>query len=106
MDERIFELFKIEEISIGDYILTGGELPTMVIIDTLSRFIDGVISSESLENESFSNGLLEYPQYTRPAEFMGLKVPEVLLSGNHKDIENWRREESLKITKKNRVDLL
>ncbi len=106
VDERIFELFKIEEISIGDYILTGGELPTMVIIDTLSRFIDGVISSESLENESFSNGLLEYPQYTRPAEFMGLKVPEVLLSGNHKDIENWRREESLKITKKNRVDLL
>ena len=106
VDERIFELFDMEEISIGDYVLTGGELPTMVIIDTLSRFIDGVISSESLENESFSNGLLEYPQYTRPAEFMGLKVPEVLLSGNHKDIENWRREESLKITKKNRVDLL
>lgn len=106
VDERIFELFDMEEISIGDYVLTGGELPTMVIIDTLSRFVDGVISSESLENESFSNGLLEYPQYTRPAEFMGLKVPEVLLSGNHKDIENWRREESLKITKKNRVDLL
>ena len=106
VDERIFELFDMEEISIGDYVLTGGELPTMVIIDTLSRFIDGVISSESLENESFSNGLLEYPQYTRPAEFMGLKVPEVLLSGNHKDIENWRREASLKITKKNRVDLL
>lgn len=106
VDERIFQLFDMEEISIGDYVLTGGELPTMVIIDTLSRFIDGVISSESLENESFSNGLLEYPQYTRPAEFMGLKVPEVLLSGNHKDIENWRREASLKITKKNRVDLL
>ena len=78
----------------------------MVIIDTLSRFIDGVISEESLLNESFSNGLLEYPQYTRPAEFMGLKVPEVLLSGNHQEVEKWRKEESLKITKKNRIDLL
>ena len=106
VDERIFELFDIEEISIGDYVLTGGELPSMVIIDTLSRFINGVISSESLENESFSNGLLEYPQYTRPAEFMGLKVPEVLLSGNHQEVDKWRKEESLKVTKKNRQDLL
>ena len=106
VDERIFELFDIEEISIGDYVLTGGELPSMVIIDTLSRFIDGVISSESLENESFSNGLLEYPQYTRPAEFMGLKVPEVLLSGNHQEVNKWRKEESLKVTRKNRQDLL
>ena len=106
VDERIFELFDIEEISIGDYVLTGGELPSMVIIDTLSRFIDGVISSESLENESFSNGLLEYPQYTRPAEFMGLKVPEVLLSGNHQEVDKWRKEESLKVTRKNRQDLL
>lgn len=106
VDERIFELFDIEEISIGDYVLTGGELPSMVIIDTLSRFINGVISSESLENESFSNGLLEYPQYTRPAEFMGLKVPEVLLSGNHQEVDKWRKEESLKVTRKNRQDLL
>lgn len=106
VDERIFELFDIEEISIGDYVLTGGELPSMVIIDTLSRFIDGVISSESLENESFSNGLLEYPQYTRPAEFMGLKVPEVLLSGNHQEVDKWRKEESLKVTRKNRQDLI
>ena len=106
VDERIFELFDIEEISIGDYVLTGGELPSMVIIDTLSRFINEVISSESLENESFSNGLLEYPQYTRPAEFMGLKVPEVLLSGNHQEVDKWRKEESLKVTRKNRQDLL
>lgn len=106
VDERIFELFDIEEISIGDYVLTGGELPSMVIIDTLSRFINGVISSESLENESFSNGLLEYPQYTRPAGFMGLKVPEVLLSGNHQEVDKWRKEESLKVTRKNRQDLL
>ncbi len=106
VDERIFQIYDIEEISIGDYVLTGGELPSMVIIDTLSRFIDGVISEESLLNESFSNGLLEYPQYTRPAEFMGLKVPEVLLSGNHQEVEKWRKEESLKITKKNRIDLL
>lgn len=106
VDERIFELFNIEEISIGDYILTGGELPTMVIVDTLSRFIDGVITEDSLVSESFSNGLLEYPQYTRPSEFLGLKVPNVLLSGNHQEIEKWRKEESLKITKKNRKDLL
>ena len=104
-DQRVYDLAD-ETVSIGDYVLTGGELPSMVIIDTLSRFIDGVISEESLLNESFSNGLLEYPQYTRPAEFMGLKVPEVLLSGNHQEVEKWRKEESLKITKKNRIDLL
>ena len=106
VDERIFELFDIEEISLGDYVLTGGELPSMVIIDSLSRFVDGVISKESLENESFSNGLLEYPQYTRPAVFEGIKVPEVLLSGNHQEVEKWRKEESLKRTKKSRKDLL
>lgn len=106
VDERIFELFDIEEVSIGDYILTGGELPSMVMIDTISRFVDGVISSESLENESFSNGLLEYPQYTRPNEFMGLKVPDVLLSGNHQQVEKWRQEQSLLRTKKSRSDLL
>ena len=106
VDERIFELFDMEEISLGDYVLTGGELPSMVIIDSLSRFVDGVISKESLENESFSNGLLEYPQYTRPAVFEGIKVPEVLLSGNHQEVEKWRKEESLKRTKKSRKDLL
>lgn len=106
VDERIFDLFDMEEISIGDFIVTGGELPSMVIIDSLSRFVDGVISKESLENESFSNGLLEYPQYTRPAVFEGIKVPEVLLSGNHQEVERWRKEESFKRTKKSRKDLL
>ena len=106
VDERIFELFDIEEISLGDYVLTGGELPSMVMIDSLSRFVDGVISKESLENESFSNGLLEYPQYTRPAVLEGIKVPEVLLSGNHQEVERWRKEESFKCTKKSRKDLL
>ncbi len=106
VDERLFDLFPIEQISIGDYVLTGGELPTMVIIDTLSRFVDGVISKESLENESFSNGLLEYPQYTRPQTFMGLSVPEVLVSGNHQEVDKWREEQSLKRTKSRRKDLL
>ena len=106
VDERIFQLFDIEQISIGDYILTGGELPTMVIIDCLARFVDGVISKESLQNESFSNGLLEYPQITRPQEFMGLKVPDVLISGNHQEVEKWRKEQSLKRTKALRSDLL
>lgn len=106
VDERIFQLFDIEQISIGDYILTGGELPAMVIIDSLARFVDGVISKESLESESFSNGLLEYPQYTRPQEFMGLKVPDVLVSGNHQEVEKWRKEQSIKRTKQLRKDLL
>ncbi|HIT62573.1 MAG TPA: tRNA (guanosine(37)-N1)-methyltransferase TrmD [Candidatus Caccovivens faecavium] len=106
VDERIFELFAIEEISLGDFILTGGELPSMVMVDAISRLVDGVISRESLENESFSNGLLEYPQYTRPSSFMGLDVPEVLLSGNHQEIEKWRNEQSLKRTKERRKDLL
>ena len=106
VDERVFQLFDIDEISIGDYVLTGGELPAMVIIDTLSRFVDGVIKRESLDCESFSNGLLEYPQYTRPSEFQGLKVPEVLLSGNHQEVEKWRKDESLKITKQKRADLM
>lgn len=106
VDERIFQLFDIEQISVGDYILTGGELPAMVIIDSLARFVDGVISKESLESESFSNGLLEYPQYTRPQEFMGLKVPDVLVSGNHQEVEKWRKEQSIKRTKQLRKDLL
>ncbi len=105
VDERLFQLFPICQISIGDYVLTGGELPTMVIVDTLSRFVDGVISAESLENESFSNGLLEYPQYTRPQIFQGIAVPEVLVSGNHQEVEKWRNEQSLKRTKSLRKDL-
>ena len=92
--------------SIGDYVLTGGELPTMVIVDCLSRFIEGVISRESLLEESFSSNNLEYPQYTRPADFKGYKVPEVLLSGNHAEIERYRKEQSELITKKRRPDLL
>lgn len=106
VDDRLFQLFNIEQISIGDYILTGGELPTMVIVDSLARFVDGVISADSLTNESFSNGLLEYPQYTRPQEFMGLKVPDVLVSGNHQEVEKWRQQQSLERTKQNRSDLL
>ncbi len=106
VDDRLFQLFDIEQISIGDYILTGGELPSMVIIDSVARFVEGVISKESLENESFSNGLLEYPQYTRPQEFKGLCVPEVLVSGNHQEVEKWRKEQSLKRTKEIRSDLL
>ena len=106
VDERIFELFNIEEISLGDFVLTGGELPSMVMVDAISRLVDGVISRESLESESFSNNLLEYPQYTRPSSFMGLDVPEVLLSGNHQEVDKWRAEQSLKRTKERRKDLL
>lgn len=106
VDERLFQLFEIEQISVGDYILTGGELPTMIIVDSLARFVGGVISKESLEHESFSNGLLEYPQYTRPQEFEGLKVPDVLVSGNHQQVEKWRKEQSLRRTKLLRSDLL
>lgn len=106
VDERVKEIFKPEEISIGDYVLTGGELSTMVIVDCISRFVDGVISSESLDEESFSKGMLEYPQYTRPADFMGYKVPEVLISGNHGEVEKWRKTQSEEKTKKNRPDLL
>ena len=105
VDDRLFQLFDIEQISIGDYVLTGGEIPSMVIIDSLARFVDGVITKESLDSESFSNGCLEYPQYTRPQEFMGLKVPDVLVSGNHQEVDKWRREQSLLRTKEIRKDL-
>ncbi|HDZ86667.1 MAG TPA: tRNA (guanosine(37)-N1)-methyltransferase TrmD [Actinobacteria bacterium] len=106
VDERI-RSFVDEEISLGDYILTGGELPAMVLLDAVTRKLDGVLgSSESLAEESFEKGLLEYPQYTKPAEFEGLKVPEVLLSGHHQKIEDWRKEESLRRTKERRPDLL
>ncbi|MCR5611464.1 MAG: tRNA (guanosine(37)-N1)-methyltransferase TrmD [Clostridiales bacterium] len=107
LDERISELID-DEISIGDYVLTGGELPAMVLVDCLSRFIPGVLGcSESAEDESFSNdGLLEYPQYTRPADFRGRLVPEVLLNGNHAEINKWRRQQSLLKTLEMRPDLL
>lgn len=107
IDERVSELID-DEISIGDYVLTGGELPAMVVIDCVSRFIPGVLgSSESTEEESFSDwGLLEYPQYTRPANFRGREVPPVLLNGNHAEILRWRRQEALKKTKQMRPDLL
>ncbi len=107
VDGRVKELLKAEEISIGDYILTGGELPAMVLIDAVARLLPGVLGNgRSSESESFENGVLEFPQYTRPSSFRGLKVPEVLLSGDHKRIDGWRREQSLKITKKKRPDLL
>lgn len=106
IDQRVLDLLKPQEITIGDYVLTGGELPTMVIIDCLSRFIDGVIAKESLEEESFSSGTLEYPQYTRPAVFEGLEVPSVLLSGNHQEIAKWRKQKSEEKTKKVRPDLV
>ena len=106
-DERIRSNLATDEISIGDFVLSGGEIPAIAIIDSVSRLLPGVISSiESAENDSFFNGLLQYPQYTRPANFEGLEVPKVLLSGNHSEIENWRRQESLKKTKDRRPDLL
>ena len=105
VDLRVIDLLEPEEISIGDYVLTGGELSTMVIVDSLSRFVEGVITEESLTEESFSCGGLEYPQYTRPQVFEGLEVPKVLVSGNHQEVEKWRREEALKRTQKVRPDL-
>ncbi len=107
VDERVIELLIDEEISIGDFVLTGGELPAMVVIDAVSRYLPGVLgNSASVEEESFSNGLLEYPQYTRPAEFMGLKVPEVLISGDHAKVRAWREEQARAVTKKRRPDIL
>ena len=107
VDQRVIDLCVDEEVSIGDYVLTGGEIPAMAMVDSITRLCDGVISAESLENESFSGaGLLEYPQYTKPQEFMGLSVPEVLLSGNHGEIDKWRKEKSFEITKMRRPDIL
>ena len=106
VDQRALDLFIDEELSIGDYVLTGGELPAMVLVDCVTRYVGGVLSPESLVQESFSENLLEYPHYTRPVDFRGLTVPEVLRSGNHAEIDKWRREKSLEITKKNRPDLL
>ena len=106
IDQRVLDEIVDEEISIGDYVLTGGELPAMVLIDAVSRYVDGVLSKDSTKEESFSQGYLEYNQYTRPEEFLGRKVPEVLQSGNHQNIEKWRIESSLVNTYKKRPDLL
>jgi tRNA (guanine37-N1)-methyltransferase len=106
-DERIIEGLGFEEVSIGDYVLSGGELPAMVLIDGVVRLLPGALGHpESSEEESFENGILEYPQYTRPPEYRGMKVPEVLLSGNHAEIEQWRRQQALERTRDRRGDLL
>ena len=107
IDQRVLDEIVDEEISIGDYVLTGGELPAMVFIDSVSRYVKGVLKEESVAEESFSNNkLLEYPQYTRPEEFRGKRVPEVLISGHHENIKKWREEKALEVTKKKRPDLL
>ncbi len=106
IDQRVIDKIVDEEISIGDYVLTGGELPAMVLIDSVSRYIEGVLKADSIKEESFSDGLLEYPQYTRPEVFEGVRVPEVLLSGNHQNIEKWRKENAIKVTSEKRPDLL
>lgn len=106
IDQRVIDEVVDEEISIGDYVLTGGEIPAMVLIDSVSRYVDGVLSKESILEESFASGLLEYPQYTRPEVFRGKKVPDILLSGHHENIKKWREEEALKNTQNKRPDLL
>ena len=107
VDQRVLDTVVTQEYSIGDFVLTGGELPALVMIDALSRMIKGVVGKEdSVINDSFYNGLLDYPHYTRPADYRGLKVPEVLLNGNHKEIDKWRAVQALEKTKKSRPDLL
>lgn len=106
VDQRVLDLFMDEELSIGDFVLTGGEIPAMAVVDAVARYVDGVINEQSLEQESFASGMLEYPHYTRPQEFMGLKVPDVLISGHHGKIDEWREKMSKEITLKNRPDLL
>lgn len=107
VDQRVIDEIVTDEISIGDYVLTGGEIPAMVLIDSITRLLPGVLSqSQCYEDETFYSGLLEYPQYTRPASFRGLEVPGVLISGNHKKIDEWRRRESLRLTYKRRPELL
>ena len=106
-DERVRETLADDELSIGDYVLTNGALPVMVVVDAVTRLLPGVLGDDdSSQDESFSHGLLEYPQYTRPAEYRGMKVPEVLVSGNHAEIEKWRREQARVRTQKRRPDLL
>lgn len=106
IDQRIIDTYVDEEISLGDYVMSSGELSTLVIIDTLYRLVEGVIKGESLEEESFTEGLLEYPHYTRPSVFRGMGVPDVLLSGHHAEIERWRYEKRIEKTRRNRPDLL
>ena len=107
VDQRIIDEIVDEEISIGDYVVTGGEIPACIVIDAVSRLVDGVLASaECYEGESVASGILEYPQYTKPREFMGREVPEVLLSGDHAKIDRWRLEEAVKITRERRPDLL
>jgi tRNA (guanine37-N1)-methyltransferase len=107
VDERVIEKIVTDEVSIGDYVLTGGELAVMVMVDAITRLKEGVLNNdESIVNESFNNGLLEHPQYTRPYEFEGMTVPDVLVSGHHENISRWRREKSLLKTAQNRPDLL
>ena len=106
IDQRVLDLYIDEELSIGDFVLTGGEIPAMAVVDAVARYVDGVINVESLEQESFASNMLEYPHYTRPQEFKGLKVPEVLTSGNHALIAKWRAEKAKEITLKNRPDLI
>ena len=107
VDERVVEAAIDDEVSIGDYVLSGGEIPAMVVVDAVTRLLPGAVGcEESIERESFANGLLDYPQYTRPAEYRGMKVPEVLLGGNHGEIEQWRRRKSLERTVGRRPDLL
>lgn len=107
IDERIIELEVDEELSVGNYVLTGGELPAAIVVDAVARRIEGVLpAGECYEDESLENGLLEYPQYTRPRDFEGLTVPEVLLNGNHAEINKWRREQALERTKNKRPELL
>ena len=106
IDERVIEEIVTDQISIGDYVLTGGELPALVLIDAVSRLVPGVLSAGSAETESFSDGLLEYPQYTRPEVFRDKRVPEILISGDHQKVDRWRREESLRKTFRNRPELL
>jgi tRNA (guanine37-N1)-methyltransferase len=106
IDQRIIDLYVDDEISIGDYVLSSGEIASLAVIDAVYRLLDGVLTPESLEEESFDQGLLEYPQYTRPEVYQGLRVPEVLLSGHHANIVTWRREQRILKTKKNRPELL
>jgi tRNA (guanine37-N1)-methyltransferase len=105
VDERVRRHLVTDEISIGDFVLTGGELAAMIIVDAVSRLLPGVLASESVQEESHTSGLLEYPQFTRPPEFRGWRIPDILLSGNHAQIARWRRKESLRLTRQRRPDL-
>lgn len=107
VDQRVLDMDIDIELSIGDYVLSGGELPAMVVIDSVARYIPNVLgNSMTTQEESFSDNLLEYPQYTRPQEFLGVSVPQVLVSGNHQEVDKWRKEQSIEITRRNRPDLL